>query len=186
MARRKENKKRKYPVKVWRVLFRDKKGRFVSPKYKYEKKVKSVQVRRGGRYVTVIEKGQVTPEKLAHVTNRYEFEKLPPSYESAGIVKPAGKYKAWDAAKKVDALRGLRGKTVKVEFDIYDGKRKRTMSFHYHMKKGTKASYGIFTEINEQLSGSGLYLYDKLKGKILADRRGKQVTMGEVRVSEMI
>ena len=170
-----------------RIIFRDERGRFVSATRRYEKGlVRSVGVRRRNRYVEVIT-GPVTPEKLADVTSRQEFESLPPAFSKMAEYKSTTKYKAWDIAGKIDKTKRIRRKLIRVTMELKSGERKRSVSFYTRINRNQSASYNIFQRMNEALGLENMYLYDKTpSGKLIEGRKGEKVRLTRVIVDEVI
>jgi hypothetical protein len=44
----------------------------------------------------------------------------------------------------------------------------------------------MFRRLNDLLGANQMFEYDRLKGKVLADRRGKKVTVIGARISEVL
>ena len=173
------------------TLFRDWKGRFVSPMRRYEEDVVAlVQSWRGygkhGKYVDVIQYTGVTPEKMARLLTRDEYERLPEVPVSFKEFKPKGKYQAWNIAEQIDRAKGVRRKDLKVTMELQDGKRLRKVSFYTKIKANQKRSYQIFTAMNQAIGAERLHLYKAVGGKILADRKGRRVSIRKVTVAEVI
>lgn len=168
-----------------KVIFKGAKGKFVSPTDRYSDKVKAVYVYRGGRYVKVAD-GAQTPSSLAMVTSRQEFDSLPEAYKFVKEYKPKGKYQAWNLAQQIDETKRIRRKLMKFVVKVKDGKRLRRISFYNYIKANQKRSYQLFKRINEELGTSRLFLYDKIGGKIMADRRGKKVAISSIEAFEVL
>ncbi len=168
-----------------RVIFRDVKGRFVKGAERYTDKVKMVQGYRGGEYVKLVER-KPTPELLADVLNQREFESLPEALVKLKDFKPKGKYQAWNLAEQIDKTKRIRRKNLKFTLTIQDGKRRKVLEFYHHIKRNTASSYQIFRRINQEIGLEGMFLYDKVGGKHIADRKGKQVTIVGMKVEEII
>lgn len=169
-----------------RIRFIDKKGRFVSAEKRYEKdKVARVQVKRRNRYVDVIV-GKVTPEKLADVTSRQEFESLPPAHHQVAEFKSTKKYKAWDIAGKINSTKRVRRKLLRVTMEIDDKGRKRKVDFYTRINRNSSAQYNIFSRMNEALTGGKFFLYDRVSGKKIEGRKGKKVSLLRVTVDEVL
>jgi hypothetical protein len=133
-----------------KVRFRDEEGRFVaeSLRYKYatvvERKVRN-------KWYKVTEGTKViTPKRLTELITRDEFESLDPAFgKTTTIVPTARKYTAWDVAEKMNRTRGLKGKQIRVEMNILDGKSLRKIVFWRKMKTRGNPTYGIFAQMNE-------------------------------------
>lgn len=157
----------KRKTKKQRVLFKDGFGRFVKAEDRY-KKATTVQVLRRGKYVTVIDSAEVTPTKLAQVTNRTEFESLPPAFKHIKRVeakptrrKKAPKDAAWQMAQQIAGTRGIRDKLVKITVTVRKGKRKRLVSFFHKIPKNKKTTYMLFKRLREASGGKELpFWYD--------------------------
>jgi hypothetical protein len=169
------------------VIFRDKRGRFVSAAKRYSPETIMVQRRVRGQYVTVIRgKGRITPFSLAQVLDRITYERLPPALVPVKEFRPRGIYKAWNAAGKIDKMRGLRGHLVKVTMTIADGKRRRQISFMHSMKKRARRNVSLWRHMNAAIGMQGFYFYNQVAGRILADRIGKRVDLVSVKVEKAI
>jgi hypothetical protein len=171
-----------------RVLFFDARGKFVSARQRYDGLVDRVMVSRGRRYVEVFKKvrSDLNPQQLANVTTRQEFESLPESYMFKGELKPKSKYQVWDIANKLDSMKGIRRKLLKVDVMVEDGKRLKVMPMYHIIKSNKKSSYHIFRRINDLLGANNMFTYDRIGSKLLADRRGKKVRIKGIRISEVL
>lgn len=177
-------------VKSKRVLFRDELGRFVAEADRYQKAV-SVQRFVKGRYMTVtqdwrdlpVKKRRLTPKRLVDILNQDEFESLPSTFGGGRDITPtARKYVAWDLAQKAMKARGLRGKAVRVTMEIKDGDATRFISFiHQFRRKGAKP-YGLFTHMNEAIGNAGGFFYNKIRSKLLSDRKGRQMHLKGIKL----
>lgn len=156
---------KKHTVKPRRVIFKDGLGRFVAAEDRY-KKATTVMVRRGKKYVKVIEDSEVTPKKLAIVTTRQEFESLPPAFKHIKQIKPAAttkktKNKTWDIARDITKIRGVRDKLIKVTVRYKKGRRSRTVSFYHKISARKKSDYTLFKHLKEAVEGTKLpHWYD--------------------------
>ena len=144
-----------------------------------------IQAYRGGRYVKVAGEG-VSPERLSNVLSQREFEALPEASILIRDIKSTAKYRSWDVAEKIDATKGIRRKQLKITMELIDGKRKRVITFYHRIKRNTKSSYRLFQRINEEIGFEGMFLYKSAGGKLISDRRGRKVTLGNVRVEEVV
>lgn len=171
-----------------RVLFFDSKGKFVSARSRYDGVVSRVMVSRGRRYVEVFSKTKtdLTPQQLANVTTRQEFESLPESYMFKAELKPKGKYQVWDLANQLDQMKGIRRKLMKVDVMVQDGKRLKVIPMYHIIKSNKKSSYHLFRRMNDVLGANNLFTYDRIGSKVLADRRGKKVSIKGIRISEVL
>lgn len=169
-----------------RIFFRDVQGRFLPERQRYSGKVKSVQAKRGGEYVTIIKDRTPTPTMLADLLNQREFEQLPEALVKIKDYKPKGKYSAWDVAEQIDKTKRVRRKNLKVTMQIMDGNRLKTIEFYHHIKSNQPSSYSIFRRINAEIGIEGFNLYSVVRGKHIADRKGKEVKLIGVTVEEII
>lgn len=164
-----------------KVIFRDDRGRFVSPKERYQKAT-TVQRLFRGKYHTVIEKRKVTPKLLVSVINQDEFEDLPANYaDDKPVESKAQKYRAWDLAGKLEKQRGVRGKVLRVTMNIMDGKRMREVTFFHRIRRRGPMQYSIFKAMNEAIKNEGGYLYNRIGSKLLPDRKGKHFHLAGIR-----
>lgn len=169
-----------------RVIFRGERGRFVSPKVRYTSKVKQVQIKRGDRYVTVLEKKTPSPKILVDLLNQREFESLPEAIMPFKVFKPHSKYAAWNLAEQLDKAKGIRRKQLKITLELMDGQRLKRLTFYHIIKKNQTSSYQLFRRINEEIGFEGLQLYNQIRGKMIADRKGKQVRLIKAIVETVI
>lgn len=171
-----------------RIIFRDSKGRFVSPRERYQK-ASTVQVRRLVRgklnYYTVVEHEKFDAEMLAVVLRQDEFESLPPTYEPFKAYIPKGKYAAWEASGQIDKTKGLRGSLVRVTMQVQDGKRTRMISFMHRITRKHNQQAAMFYHMNEVLGNNNMYLYNKFRNKLLTDRVGRQVRLTAVALEKV-
>lgn len=172
--------------KPTRVYFRNAKGQFVPERKRYTKVVKSVQAKRGGEYVTIIKDRTPTPTMLADLLNQREFEQLPEALVKIKDYTPKGKYSAWNIAEQIDKTKRVRRKNLKVTLRVLDGNRLKTIEFYHHIKSNQPSSYSIFRRINAEIGIEGYNLYSVVRGKHIADRKGKQVKLVDVLVEEII
>ena len=169
------------------VRFRGTNGRFVRGEDRFTKQVKSVDVFRRGRWVTVIDESGFTPKDLAQVLNRKEFEEIPAAYEPIQEYKPRSKYQAWNIAEQIDKTRGVRRKLLRVKVVVRVGKKKKTLQFYQKINKNQKSSARIYHRINEALGAEGFYTYKgHPAGGIIGERKGKKVAIIKVTVEQVI
>lgn len=168
-----------------RVIFRDKQGRFVAAKDRYQPVVKSVQAFRGGEYVTIIARTP-TPKSLVDLLNHREFETLPEALVKIKDYTPKSKYAAWNIAEQIDKTKRVRRKNLKITLKVMDGKRLKIIEFYHQIKRNAESSYSIFRRINAEIGIEGFHLYNEVNGKHIADRKGKQVRLVNVTVEEII
>lgn len=169
-----------------RVVIRDKLGRFMRLADRYKPGVAKIQVVRHRRYLTVSER-PLPPEDLANLLSQREFESLPEALVEKGFYTSKSKYKAWDIADQIDRTKGVRRKDLKYTVTIMDGQQRREFSFYHKIKRNTQSSYSLFRRINQELGLEGMYLYRELAGgKVLADRKGKQVKLVGIKVEEIL
>ena len=173
------------PPKTFRVVFRDAKGRFLKVAERYVADVKMVQVVRHREYITVAER-RLKPDELVNVLNQREFESLPEALVDFKTYTSKSKYKAWDIARQIDETKRVRRKNLKYTVTIKDGTQLRKVSFYHNVKRNSESSYGIFRRINQEIGLEGMFLYDRVGGKILADRTGKQVSLINIKVEEVV
>lgn len=178
------------PKRKVKIMFKDEYGRFVSDKDRYTKAV-MVQARRKGYTfdlidTRVMEGVKITPQTLINVLNRDEFESLSEALVPFKEYRSKKKYAAWDVAEQVDKTKGIRRQTLKYTVEVKDGKRTRFVSFYHRVNRNSSASYQIFRRINQELGLESMFLYDRVGSKILADRTGKKVTLGKVKVEKII
>lgn len=174
---------RRKPKPPKRVLFFDANGKFVSPVDRYKKAVKVMRYVRGKyREVTEGEK-VITPRRLVDLLTQDEFEHLPATFGSPRDVKPtARKYIAWDLSQKAVKVRGLRGKAVRVTMTIKDGKATRIVSFIHQFRHKGARPYGLFKHMNEAIGNIGGFLYNRIRSKLLSDRKGRQMRLQGIRL----
>jgi len=172
-----------------RVLFRDAKGRYVSASHRYTKAVVVEAIRRGHSFDLVdtsLTGGKITPQVLAQVLTKTEFESLDEALSPFKTFTTKKKYAAWDICEQVDKTKGARRKTLKYTMEVMDGKRMKKVSFYHIIKRNGKSSYGLFRRMNQELGLEGMYTYDKVGSKILADRKGKKITLKRVVVEVVV
>jgi len=145
-----------------------------------------VQVWRGGQYVRVVEGKHPSPDELVQVLNQREFESLPEALAKVKTYTSTSKYQAWNIAEQIDKTKGTRRKNLKITLVLDDGGRERKLELYHQIKTNKASSYQIFRRINQEVGLEGFFLYDKVGGKILADRRGTQVTIKSVRVDKVV
>lgn len=173
------------------MIFRDAKGRIVAAKDRYSKKVKTVQAVRGGRYVNIIEDGDVTPKKLVDLVSREEYEAMPVVYgKSEMAVTKATKYRAWGLAGAVTKQRGVKGKLLKLDIGLIVGKKKKSITVFFQPKKyasNSKNQTALWSTIVRTLGLENVSEYDKLPNRIFQDRRGtKKGKITGIKVSRVI
>jgi len=171
--------------KPHRVIFRDQRGRFLSATHRYSKELGSVQIFRGGEYVTVIEE-PTSPDELINLMSRPEFESLPEATVPFEYYESSKKYKAWDIAEQIDKTKRVRRKDLKFTIELQDGHRLRKISFYHKLKRNNPSSVEIWSRINQEIGLEGMFLYDKVGSKVLADRTGRQVTLKGIEVEEVL
>lgn len=173
-----------------RVVFRDGNGKFVKASDRYRKAAIVQAVRKGHVFDLIdtrITKGvKITPSTLVNVLTRDEFESLDEALVPFKVYTSKKKYAAWDVSEQVDQTKGIRRKTLKYTVEVIDGKRKRFISFYHRVNRNTSASYQIFRRINQEIGLEGMFLYDRIGGKILADRTGKKIKLGKVTVEKIV
>lgn len=172
---------RKQKVKPQRVIFKDGLGRFVKAEDRY-KKATTVLVRRGKKYVPVIEDSEVTPKKLAQVTTRPEFESLPPAFKHIKRVEaPTSKKvknKTWKLAQDIARTRGVKDKLVKITVKFRKGRRGRTASFYHKIPAKKKSDYMLFKHLKEVTEGVKLpHWYDVMPDDLEAMEEDKAEIM---------
>ena len=126
------------------------------------------------------------PDFLAQVLTQPEFESLPEALEKVKDYASSKKYKAWDISEQIDVTKRIRRKDLKFTVELLDGRRKKTVTFYHKIKRNTSSSYSIFRRINQEIGLEGYFLYDRVAGKVLADRTGKQVHLVGIKVEEII
>ena len=168
-----------------KVVFRNKKGQFIPARDRYTADVAMVQVVRRREYIIVAER-RLKPDELVNVLNQREFETLPEALVEMKTYTSRSKYKAWDIAEQVDKTPRVRRKNLKYTLTMLDGNRRREISFYHNIKRNTQSSYSLFRRINQEIGLEGMFLYDRVGGKMLADRRGKQVKLVNIKVEEVV
>jgi hypothetical protein len=103
-----------------------------------------------------------------------------------GELNPKSKYQVWDLANKLDSMKGIRRKLLKIDVMVEDGKRLKVMPMYHIIKSNKKSSYHIFRRINDLLGANNMFTYDRIGSKLLADRRGKKVRIKGIRISEVL
>lgn len=188
MAKRKRSGKSSAEKHVAsRVIFRDKRGKYVAESDRYKRGlVQTVQVKRRGRYVDVIEDGGLTPERVADVLTRQEFEGLSTSFRELKTYTSRAKYKAWDIAKQIDKTPSIRRKLIKVEMLLSDGQRTRKANFYVKLNRNQQASYTLFQRMNEAVGFDNMYLYNKIGQRVIEGRAGRKVSLVSVTVNEVL
>lgn len=170
-----------------KVVFRDKDGHFVKAEDRYVKgKVKTMEVMRRGKLVVVAEGGKFTPERIARVTTRQEFEALPDAFEPVKTFTSNKKYQAWDIAEKIDRTPGMRRKLLRVTLEVQVGTRTRRVHFYQKLRSNQRGNITLWRRINETLGFEGLYTYrDKPDGTRIPGRIGRKTTLKSVVVDEV-
>lgn len=163
-------------AKPKRLIFRDALGRFLKGTDRYTKKVKSVSAVRGGKYVKIIDNGDVTPKKLVDLVTREEFEALPAAYGDDFTFKaPKGKYKAWALAEQIVKTRGVKGKQLKITLEFSHGRQKRNLTLYFQPKKSATAiqnQTALWSTMTRALGMENASEYTKVGSRFLEDRRG--------------
>lgn len=173
------------PSKGLKIIFRDELGRFLPYSARYEKDVKLIQVRRHGYYVDLAER-PLPPQDLADLLSRPEFESLPEALKLVDTFESKSRYKAWDIAEQIDRARGIRRKTLKMTMTMRDGERLREVTFYHTLRRNAVSSYELFRRINNEVGFEGAYLYQRVGSKILADRRGRKVSLVNIKVEKVL
>ena len=168
------------------VIFRDLRGRFLPHSHRYrEDEVAMIQAWRSGRYVDLAFKA-VKPSTLVDILSRPEFESLKEATTPIKEVTSRSKYAAWDVASKIDKIKGIRRKDLKLTVVVDDGGRTRKVAIYHKIKRNSQSNYRIFQRINEELGFAGLFLYDKVGSKLLSDRKGRRVRLKSIIVEEVL
>jgi len=176
------------------VAFRDKQGKFVKHSERFTDKVFMLQAYRSGqmdelsvRDVRHPKPGPlVTPEHLATLLVPREYESLGEATLPIASFESGSKYKAWDIAEQIDQMKGIRRKDLKLNIVIQDGDRERTITMYHKIKGNGPSSYRLFQRFNEEIGFEGYYLYKTAGGKIIADRRGRKVSLKRIDVEEIV
>lgn len=170
-----------------RVIFKDGLGRFVKAEDRY-KKATTVQVLRRGRYVTVMSETTVTPQKLAIVTSRPEFESLPPAFKHVKRIIPPkkGKDRTWKVAQDIAGARGTKDKLLKLTVKFKTKGRTRTVSFFHKLARRRKTNYSLFKHLKEATEGVQVpFWYDITEEDIPKLTKDKTV-IEEVEIEEVM
>ena len=170
------------------VIFRDKLGRFVAYKDRYDAS-KVAMVERWDPYIQLhrpVADRMLPPMDLATLLPGQYFDVLPPAFVKMQEYKSTSQYKAWDIAQQIDQTQGVRRKQLRVTMEIIDGKRKRTITFYQKIKSNAESSYHIFRRMNSALGFENMHLYKTAGGKVIADRRGRKVSLSKVIVEEVL
>jgi len=166
-----------------RVVFRDRRGRFVAESERYQRATRVYRQFRG-KYHEVWTGKQLTPKKLANLLPRPEFEELAPNFSAERTLVPRNKhFTAWDLSQQVNRLRGLRGHMVRVTMVLRDGKQARKITFFRRAKRKGNMAYGFFRQANVAIGMEGGYLYNRIGSKFFPDRKGKRVRLVSFNVS---
>jgi hypothetical protein len=123
---------------------------------------------------------------MARLLTRDEYERLPEVPIALRSFSPKGKYQAWNIAEQIDRSKGMRRKDLKITMEVQDGKRLRKVTFYTKIKANQKRSYQIFSAMNQAIGAERLHLYKAVGGKLLADRKGRKVSLKRVVVEEVI
>lgn len=171
-----------------RVIFKDKHGKFVKHADRYKPGVvQKVFVKRRDRYVPVVEKGGLTPEMLADVTTRDEFESMPEAVREIKTFSSKKKYKAWDIAEQIDRSKGMRRKLLKITMEVEGvGRKPKFISFYHEINTNKSRSYHLFKRMNDAIGFENMNFYKTAGGKALSERSGKSVKLKTVKVEEVI
>jgi hypothetical protein len=167
-----------------RVTFRDAAGKFLPATERYSGKVAMVQVKRNKQWITLANR-ELPPDDLVQVLNQREFESLPEALVDVKDYKSKSKYKAWDISEQIDRTKRLRRKNLKFTVTIMDGTRRKSIAFYHNIKRNSASSYALFRRINQEIGLEGMFLYDKIGGKLIADRTGKKVSLVGIKVQEI-
>ena len=173
-------------LKPVKVIFRDKSGKFLPQEERFdEDKVGMVQVVRNGIY-TILAENALKPKDLVQVLSQREYESLKEATVHVKTYTSKSKYKAWDIAGQIDKTKKIRRQQIKLTVTIMDGKQQKQFSFYHQIKRNSASSYSLFRRINEELGWEGVFLYDRIHGKMMADRKGKKVSLKSIRVDKVI
>lgn len=199
MARRQQRKQYPKPITVKRggrqvprpqIIVKGFDGRFMKLADRYSDKVASIWAYRSGRYVDLIHPeytGQpVKPEDLMIMLRRDEFEKLPEAVKAVKSFKPKSRYQVWNLSEQIDRTKGIRRKLIKLTIRVRDGRRLRKVTMYTKVKGNQKRSYQIFKQINDTLGAEGFFTYDRVGSKLLADRKGRKISIEGIDVDEVI
>lgn len=155
---------------VPKIILRDRKGRFVPAVKRFKKGlVKTVQVwrRHKGRkkLITVLDEGEVTPTTLAQVLRRHEYESFPETFVKLASVKPDRRRRSrvMDAANKIDAMKGVKNKLLRVKVTGKFGKKVRRRSFYIVLKRDTWNGYRLYARIHGAFKQEVPFEYDELE-----------------------
>ncbi len=169
-----------------KVLFFDKKGKFVAESERYQKATRVLRLYRR-KFVEIYNRDKpITPTTLANLINRDEFEALAPNFAAPVVVTTnAKKFTAWSIAEKLsnNAVRGLRGKAAKVTLNLRDGDRLRKVTLYHRFRKKGPNSVSLFKAMNHAIGQEGYHLYNRLGSKLLPDRKGQKIHLQSVEIS---
>lgn len=179
----------KKQTKQQRVIFKDGTGRFVKAEDRY-KKATTVQVLRRGKYVTVINKSEVTPQRLAQVTSRPEFESLPAAFKHVKSVKPPkgrASNKTWEISQTIAKTRGVRDKLIKItaKFKAKSGEVKKVSFFHKIPRK-KRSDYVLFKRLKEATEGIQLPYYYDITEADLSKLTKDKVKIVDIEIEEVM
>ena len=144
-----------------------------------------IQAYRSGRYIDLAYRA-VPPSTLVDLLSRPEFESLKEATAPIKEYTSRSKYAAWDIAAQVDKTKGLRRKDIKLTVVVDDGGRTRKIAIYHKIKRNTESNYRIFQRINEELGMAGFFLYDKVHGKMMSERKGRKVKLRRIIVEEVL
>lgn len=173
------------------IMVYDKKGRLLPWNKLYSSKVKLVKVFRGTKYHTFFEPTKkmptLTPKWAAEFLTPDEFDRLPEFTKPIKDYSSKKKYQAWDVAGQIDKTRGLRRKLLKITMTVKTGGGQfRKISTYTKIKASQKRSYQVFAAMNQAIGAAGFFLYNRVGGKLLAERVGRKVKLMKVLVEEII
>lgn len=172
------------------LLFKGYDGRFIKHSERYTDKVASAWAYRSGRYVDLFHPEYtgklIKPEDLMIVLRRDEFERLPEAVRPIASFKPKSRYQVWNLSEQIDKTKGMRRKLIKLTIRVRDGRRLRKVTMYTKVKGNQKRSYQIFKQVNDALGAEGFFTYDRVGTKLLADRRGKKISIEGIDVEEVI
>lgn len=168
-----------------KVVFRDERGRFMPHAKRFDKHIAMVQAVRNGYYTILAERG-LGARDLAQVLSQREFESLGEATVPVKLFTSGKKYRAWDIAEQIDKTKKIRRQDLKFTVMIDDGGRKKAFTFYHQIKRNSKSSYQLFRRINQEIGLEGMFLYDRVGGKIMSDRTGKQVKLLGIQVEKIL
>ena len=168
-----------------KVVFRDAKGKFMPQASRFDKHVAMVQAVRNGYYTILAERG-LGAKDLAQVLSQREFESLKEATVPVKLYTSGKKYKAWDIAEQIDKTKKIRRQDLKLTVMVDDGGRKKAFTFYHQIKRNSPSSYQLFRRINQEIGLEGMFLYDRVGGKLMSDRTGKKVKLLGIQVDKVI